>query len=89
VVEQTATVYIGNLPWGTTEDDIAGLFGDFGPLLDVRIIQDPRTGRSRGYGFVELASPGNATKAVSALNGAAFNGRALMVSNARPKPRRQ
>jgi len=89
VVEQTATVYIGNLPWGVTEDDVADLFRDFGPLLDVRIVQDPRTGRSRGYGFVELTSPDNVAKAVSALNGADFNGRVLMVSNARPKPRRQ
>ena len=89
MVEQTATVYIGNLPWGVTEDDVADLFRDFGPLLDVRIVQDPRTGRSRGYGFVELTSPDNVAKAVSALNGAAFNGRVLMVSNARPKPRRQ
>ncbi len=89
MVEQTTTVYIANLPWGATEDDVAGLFRDFGPILDVRIIQDPRTGRSRGYGFVELTSPDNAAKAVCALDGTAFNGRALMVSNARPKPRRQ
>ncbi len=82
------TIYVGNLPWRTTEDDLVGLFGEFGRILDVRIIQDPATGRSRGYGFVEFDRSGQVQEAVVALNGKDFQGRALMVSQARPKPLR-
>lgn len=85
----TATVYVGNLPWQTTEDDLAALFeGEFGPVIDVRIIQDPVTGRSRGYGFVELASREHVPRVVASLNGCEFNGRALVVCVARPRPPR-
>lgn len=80
-----ATVYVANLPWRTTEDELGELFAAFGPVVDVRVIQDPVTGRSRGYGFVELQGEELAGKAVSALNGAEFNGRRLLVSPARPK----
>lgn len=82
------TVYVGNLPWRTTEDDLLVLFRDYGPVVDVRIIQDPATGRSRGYGFVELDSAGYVHEAVASLNGTHFQGRPLMVSLARPKPAR-
>lgn len=82
------TLYVGNLPWRTTEDDLVSLFGEFGRILDVRIIQDPTTGRSRGYGFVEFEPTGQVHQAVTALNGREFQGRPLMVSVARPKPAR-
>ena len=84
----TATLYVANLPWRTTEDDLAALFAEFGPVVDVRIIQDPSTGRSRGYGFVELTDPGFTRAAVDALNGRDYNGRRLVVSHARPKRQR-
>ena len=80
-----ATVYVANLPWRTTEDELGGLFSEFGPVVDVRVIQDPVTGRSRGYGFVELEGAESADQAVAALNGHEFNGRRLLVSPARPK----
>lgn len=83
------TVYVGNLPWRATEDDLASLFEEFGRIRDVRVIQDPSTGRSRGYGFVELDGSGQVQKAVVALNGREFQGRPLMVSLARPKPVRE
>jgi RNA recognition motif-containing protein len=83
-----ATVYVGNLPWSTTEDDLAALFAEFCSVVDVRVIQDRLTGRSRGYGFVELPSPEDVARVVRALNGRRFNGRILVVSPARPKPRR-
>jgi len=89
VSRHTATVYIGNLPWQATEDDLAALFAEeFGPVIDVRVIQDPITGRSRGYGFVELPSHEHVPRAVASLNGCEFNGRALVVSAARPRPPR-
>ncbi len=84
----TSTVYVANLPWRTTEDQLEGLFKDFGPVVDVRVIQDPVTGRSRGYGFVELAAPEFARNAVTSLNGCEFNGRKLLVCPAKPKATR-
>ena len=86
--KQQTTIYVGNLPWKTTEDDLTSLFAEFGQIRDVRIIQDPATGRSRGYGFVEFVAGGQVESAVSSLNGREFQGRPLMVSVARPKPPR-
>jgi len=83
-----ATIYVGNLPWRTTEDDLAGLFQPYGSVVNVRIIQDPATGRSRGFAFVEFGGPEQGVKAVAALNGREFGGRPLLVSFARPKPPR-
>lgn len=84
-----STVYIANLPWRTTEDELVALFSEFGVVQDARVIQDPATGRSRGYGFVELDSVDCVERAVSTLNGRDFNGRRLLVSPARPKRPRQ
>ena len=84
-----ATVYAANLPWRTTEDDLVGLFEEFGPVVNVRVIQDRETGRSCGYGFVELSDPESASRAVAALNGREFRGRRLVLSRARPKPPRE
>lgn len=83
-----ATVYIANLPWRTTEDDLAELFTEFGPVVDARVIQDRETGRSRGYGFVELAKADLAKDATAELDGLEYEGRRLVVSLARPKRRR-
>ena len=80
-----STVYVANLPWRTTEDQLELLFEVFGPGVDVRVIQDPVTGRSRGYGFVELSAPESARHAVTSLNGCGFNGRKLLVCPAKPK----
>jgi RNA recognition motif-containing protein len=89
VEKHDTTVYVGNLPWKATEDDLLSLFREYGPVTDVRIIQDPVTGRSRGYGFVELEGTAAVAQAVALLNGKEFQGRALMVSLARPKPPRE
>lgn len=83
------TVYVGNLPWKATEDDLLALFRQYGPVVDVRIIQDPATGRSRGYGFVEFDGEGYVPQVVASLNGTQFQGRSLMVSLAKPKPERE
>jgi RNA recognition motif-containing protein len=88
VDKQDTTIYVGNLPWKATEDDLTSLFAEFGQIRDVRIIQDPATGRSRGYGFVEFTVSGHVESAVTSLNGREFQGRPLMVSVARPKPAR-
>jgi RNA recognition motif-containing protein len=83
---QEVTVYVGNLPWRTTEDELAGVFRELGSVRDVRIIQDPATGRSCGYGFVEFDHSVQVQKVVAAFNGREFQGRPLAVSFARPKP---
>lgn len=80
-----ATVYVGNVPWRATEDDLAEVFERFGPVVSIRIIQDPETGRSRGYGFVEFASAEIARRVVTDMNGIEMDGRVLTVAPARPK----
>jgi len=82
------TVYVGNLPWLTTEDDLAALLAPFGPVGDVRVVISSASGRSLGYGFVELPGVQQVREAVASLNGRAYRGRVLIVSLARPRPKR-
>jgi RNA recognition motif-containing protein len=79
----TKKVYVGNLPFKTTEDDLAGLFGQVGPVESVSIITDRETGRSKGFGFVSMGTD-DADRAIAQFNGAEFGGRALTVNEARP-----
>lgn len=78
-------LYIGNLPWSATEDELRALFGEFGSVESVAIITDRETGRSRGFGFIEIASAEGALKAVAQLDGRDFGGRALRVNEAQDK----
>ena len=80
-------LYVGNLPWSVTEDDIRGLFSPIGETLSVSLITDRETGRSRGFGFVEM-SRADAQSAMSRLNGADFHGRPLRVSEAEQRIKR-
>lgn len=75
------TLYVGNLPWATTEDDLMQLFAQYGKVLSARIIQDRETNRSRGFGFVEVED-GDAENMVQQTNGATYGGRALTVNEA-------
>ena len=79
----TKKVYVGNLPFRTTEEDLANLFSQVGPVDSVSIITDRDTGRSKGFGFVSMGSD-DADKAIAQFNGTDFNGRALTVNEARP-----
>ena len=82
------TLYVGNLPYSTSEDDLKDMFNEFGEVSSSKIISDRETGRSRGFGFVEIESDG-AQKAIDALDGKEFGGRSLRVNEARErKPRR-
>jgi len=84
-------IYVGNLNFDATEDQIRGLFEAYGPVEKVSIITDRDTGQSRGFGFVEMPDDEAATKAMEALNGTDMGGRKLTVNEARPKtdrPRR-
>ena len=79
-------LYVGNLSFETTENDLKELFGESGTVDTVRIITDHDTGRSKGFAFVEMQEGGD--KAIAAFNGKDFKGRALTVNEARPKPSR-
>jgi len=78
-------LYVGNLSFDTDEAALRQLFSDYGTVSSVRIITDRETGRSRGFGFVELDDAGAALKAVTELNGSELDGRTLTINEARPR----
>lgn len=78
-------IYVGNLAFGATEDDLRTAFEPFGQVEKVAVVKDRDTGRSRGFGFVEMASKEEGQKAIEALNGADMQGRPLKVNEARPR----
>ncbi len=81
-------IYVGNLPFSVTEDQVSELFAPYGQVTSVALIKDKMTGQFRGFGFVEMASDEEANKAILALNGKEFNRRALVVNQARPREER-
>ena len=81
-------LFVGNLSFDATENDLQDLFAQAGPVNSVNIMQDRATGRARGFGFVEMASDADAEKAISMFNGKDFQGRALTVNEARPREER-
>jgi len=78
-------IYVGNLPFNTTETDLQQLFGQHGAVSRASVVMDRETGRSRGFGFVEMADNAAGQNAINALNGQDFGGRKLVVNEARPK----
>ena len=84
----TKNIYVGNLVWDATADDLLALFQEHGNVARAQVITDKETGRSRGFGFVEMEDDGEAQKAIDALNGQDFRGRALTVNEARPREER-
>lgn len=78
-------LYVGNLPFSTTEEDLRDMFGQHGAVLRASIVIDRETGRSRGFGFVEMESEDQANEAISALNGAVVGNRPLTVNVAKPR----
>ena len=78
-------IYVGNLPFSTNDEDLDKLFAPHGTVVSARIIKDKFTDRSRGFGFVEMENDEEALKAIEAVNGNDFDGRALKVSEARPR----
>ena len=84
----TAKLFVGNLSFQATEEDLRELFAQAGTVETVRIITDQFTGRPRGFGFVEMATKEEAQKAVEMLNGRLFRDRNLVVDEARPQPQR-
>ncbi len=76
-------IFVGNLPFSTTSDELREMFSEYGNVTRAQVATDRETGRSRGFGFVEMAE--GADEAIGALNGAEFNGRPLTVNEAKPR----
>src|SRR5918911_4497575 len=79
-------LYVGNLPYSATEDQLTELFGRAGKVDNVRVMRDMATGRARGFAFVEMASDDDAQRAINQFHEHQMEGRALVVNEARPKP---
>jgi len=80
-----ANIYVGNLSYEATEEEVRQLFAEFGEVTSVNLITDRDTGRLRGFGFVEMSDASAAKAAIDGLNGKDMSGRALTVNEARPK----
>ena len=78
------TLYVGNLPWATKAEDLENVFAQYGQVVSSRVITDRETGRSRGFGFVEVED-GDAEKIIAALNGSEMEGRVITVNEAKSK----
>lgn len=78
-------IYVGNLDFKVDENDLKGIFQDYGTVAEAKIITDKYTGRSKGFGFVVIEDNTEANKAISELNGATIEDRALVVNEARPR----
>lgn len=82
-------LYVGNLPYSVTDDSLQQRFEEFGAVSSAKVITDRETGRSKGFGFVEMESDSDADMAIEKLNGAQMDGRAINVSEARPQAPRE
>lgn len=82
-------IYVGNLPFDAKDGDLRTLFAEYGSVDSASVITDRDTGRSRGFGFVELADSQQAVRAIEKLNGHEWNGRRLTVNEARPRSGRR
>jgi RNA recognition motif-containing protein len=81
-------LYVGNLSYNTHDEDLREAFSKIGEVLSVTLIVDQTSGRSKGFGFVEMASDEDAAKAISSMNGTSFMDRTITVNEARPKTER-
>ena len=81
-------IYVGNLPWSSSEQELSDTFSESGTVEKATIITDRDSGRSKGFGFVTMNDSGEANAAIEGLNGADFGGRALKVNEARPREER-
>jgi RNA recognition motif-containing protein len=75
-------LFVGNLAFQTTDGDLRGAFEEFGPIVDVKVVTDRETGRSRGFAFIEMSTEDGASKAAESLNGTTLDGRTLRVAEA-------
>ncbi len=81
-------IYVGNLTYATTNEELASTFAEFGTVDAARVVIDRESGRSKGFGFVEMSDNAAANNAIEALNGKELNGRRILVNEARPREER-
>jgi len=81
-------LYVGNLPYSATEQDLTDKFGEFGTVESAKLITDRHTGQSKGFGFIEMASQSEAQAAIDNLNGTEYDGRPMKVNEAKPQEKR-
>ena len=86
--ENGKKLYVGNLPYSTTDNELKSTFAAYGDVVSATIIMDKFSGRSKGFGFVEMSGDADADKAIEALNGKDMGGRGLVVNEARPMKER-
>jgi RNA recognition motif-containing protein len=84
-VEVFVNIYVGNLSWGMSDNELQKTFEEFGSVESARVVTDRDTGRSRGFGFVEMSNDSEASSAIQGLNGREIDGRALKVNEAKPR----
>jgi RNA recognition motif-containing protein len=83
--EQYMNIYVGNLPWAISDDELRNLFADFGEVASASVIMDKFSGRSKGFGFVEMPNNSEAEAAIKAMNEKEMKGRNLRVNEAKPR----
>ncbi|MBU6296579.1 MAG: RNA-binding protein, partial [Planctomycetes bacterium] len=79
-------LYVGNLPYSVGDSELSEMFAEHGSVVSAQVVLDRETGRSKGFGFVEMSTDEEANAAINGMNGKDINGRALTVNEARPKP---
>jgi len=82
-------IYVGNLPYSVTDEDLREVFGEYGELAAAEVIKDKFSGQSKGFGFVDMPNNGEADSAIKELNESVFKGRKLTVNEARPREQQQ
>jgi RNA recognition motif-containing protein len=85
VILINSKLFVGSLPWAVDNQKLSEIFSQYGEVVDAVVLKDKMTGRSRGFGFVEMANEEQAKKAVDALNGSDMEGRKIVVNIARPR----
>ena len=78
-------LFVGSLPWAVNDEALKEAFTQYGNVVSAKVVTDRQTGRSRGFGFVEMESDSEASAAIEALNGSDLNGRNIVVNEAKPK----
>ena len=85
--KRSMDIYVGNLAYATTDDGLKAAFAAYGEVTSARVVTDRMTGRSKGFGFVEMPDRGQGQAAIDALNGQPLDGRPIRVNESQPKPR--
>ncbi|MGE5363848.1 MAG: RNA recognition motif domain-containing protein [Bacteroidota bacterium] len=78
-------LFVGSLPWAVNDDSLRSAFESYGNVVSAKVITDRQTGKSRGFGFVEMENESDANEAIKALNGSVMNGRNIIVNEAKPQ----